>query len=125
MPLSFPSGYSIHGYANDGNTVSARRSDSSPEASVQAQIRRIPAKWDNGRKRFSVPTIEVTFVRGLREGEPLLPIPEQEMVRLTFREPVGHSSKTLNIVKDLIALVNQEGFYENCVKQALPVSAGS
>lgn len=125
MPLSFPSGYSIHGYANDGNTVSARRTDSSPVANVQATIRRIPAKWDNGRKRFSVPTIEITFTRGLREGEPLLPVPEQEMARLTFREPVGHDSDTLNVVKDLVAMVSQESFYDNCVKQALPVSAGS
>lgn len=125
MSLSFPSGYSIHGYSNDGNTVSARRSDSQMDAVVKAEIRRIAPKWDNGRKRFSVPLIEITFVRGLREGDPLLPVSEQEMARLTFREPVGHDSATLNVVKDLAAMIAQEDFYENMVKQALPVSAGS
>lgn len=125
MALTFPSGYSIHGYANDGNTVNARRNDSSMSAVVQCNIRRIPAKWDNGRRRFSVPTIEITFSRGLREGDPLLPIPEQELARLTFREPVGHDDATLNVVQDLIAMVGQADFYENLVKQALPVSAGS
>lgn len=120
MSITFPSGYTLFGISNDGNTVEARRSDSSPASVVKATITRKGATYNQGTKRFSVPQVEIRFTRGLREGDPLLPIPEQELASFTFREPVGHDDASLNVFKDLVAMLNQDGMYANLVKQAIP-----
>lgn len=124
MSITFPSGYTLFGISNDGNTVEARRSDSSPASVVKATITRKGSSYNQGTKRFSVPQVEIRFTRGLREGDPLLPIPEQELASFTFREPVGHDSETLNVFKDLVLMLSQAGMYTNLVQQAIPGLAG-
>lgn len=120
MTIHFPSGYTLSGTSNDGNTVEARRNDSSPAAPVVCKVTRKYASFNQGTKRFSVPQVEIRFTRGLREGDPLLPIQEQELASFTFREPVGHDSETLNVFKDLLAMLGQAGMYKSLVAQVLP-----
>lgn len=119
MSLKLPTGYSLYGVSNDGNTVTAQRDGSTPDAPVFLKITRKAAVYQQGQKRFSVPTMEFRFTRGLKEGDPSLPIPEQELALLTVREPIGHTG-TDNVVKDVIALVNQTSFYEGVIAQVLP-----
>lgn len=119
-PIELPSGYTLYGVSNDGNTVTAIRDGSSPSEPVFMKVTRKGANWNSGQGRFSVPQVEVRFTRGLREGDPATPIAEQELAQLTFREPVGHDDPTKTVLNDFIAFVAQEDLLDKLVGQILP-----
>lgn len=123
MSLNLPSGYTLVGTSNNGDTVKARRNDSTPAKPVFVSVTRKWAAFQQSTKRFSVPQVEIRFTRGLTEAVgtgPSLPIPEQELAAFTFREPVGQDSDTLNVFKDLLAMLSQTDAYKSLVAQELP-----
>lgn len=120
MSITLPAGYIQYGLSNDGNEYTAVKGDSVPGARTSLVVRRKPAVYNQGTKRFSVPQYELRVTRSLKEGDPALPIPEQELFSLTLREPVGHSADPGVAFSDFLAVINQPGFFDSAVKQLFP-----
>lgn len=118
--IALPTGYGLYGVSNDGNTVTGVREGSSASEPVFFKITRKRALWNAGQGRFSVPQIEVRLTRGLVEGNPSLPIAEQELASFTFRLPVGHEDPAKTVLDDLVDFMGQADLLSKLAGQILP-----
>lgn len=108
--LNLPAGYAVHGISNNGNTLTAIKTATSTAAQPQLLvIDRSEATYNQGQKKFSVPTYRVRVIRGQVDVDGN-PVPERLLVDATFRTPIGSDSEHAELHTDFVAMVNQTGF---------------
>lgn len=118
--MNFPSNYSLNGYSNDGNTVSAIRSDSSLKIRLDATFSRKIASFNVGTGVYSVPTVDVVFRRDVanEEGNP---IGQRASAAIGFRLPVAVTEAALDdLIADIRAYINDTELKSNLLHQRLP-----
>lgn len=108
--LNLPTGYAVHGYSNNGNTLTAIKTATSTAAKpILLVIDRSEAVYNQAQKKFSVPTYRVRVIRGVVDIDGN-PVQERLLVDATFRTPVGTDAEHAELHADFVSMVTQAGF---------------
>lgn len=112
--------YALYGYSNDGNVVTAVRSDSSVSKRLDATYRRKQPTYNPNTEVFSIPEAGVAIRRDILnlDGKPT---GQRAVADLTFRLPTALSSGDLDdLITDIRAYVNDVQLKDNLLKLMLP-----
>lgn len=112
--------YELSGSSNDGNTVSAVRSDSSMKIRLDAMYTRKLASYNVANGVYSVPTVGFVVRRDIANSDGN-PVGQRVTASLDIRIPVASSEADIEaLILDLRAYVNDADLQANIVKQLLP-----
>lgn len=108
--LQLPLGYTIYGYSNNGNTLTAvKAAESTAAKPVIMVIDRSAPTYNQSTQKFSVPAYRVRVIRGVVDADGK-PVVERLLVDANFRTPVGTDSEHGNLLTDFLAFVSQTDF---------------
>lgn len=118
--MKLPLKYALSGSSNDGNTVTAVRSDSSTKIRLDAMFSRKIATFNAGTGVYSVPTMDVVIRRDVA-GADGNPVGQRASASIGFRLPVAMAGSDLDaLIADLRSYVNDSDLKDNLVRQMLP-----
>lgn len=113
MPsITLPDGYAIYGYSNNGDTVTAYKSDSTSAAPHFLVIDRKRGEFSTSSKTWSIPSYRIRVIRGNVDGEGM-PVPERTLAEITFRAPVGRDAEVAPLLVDVLAIMNDPGLEDS------------
>lgn len=108
--LNLPTGYVVHGYSNNGNTLTAVKQATSTAAKpILLVIDRSEATYNQGTGKFSVPVYRVRFIRGVLDSDGK-PVPERLLVDANYRTPIGTDSEHAELHADFTSFIGQNDF---------------
>lgn len=117
--------YSLYGFSNDGNVVTAIRDDSIFSKRLDATYTRKTASYNIGTKTYSVPESTVTFRRDTVDGDGA-PTGQRMSGSVSFRLPVAASESDLDdLIADVRAYINDTELKQNLLMQLLPTCCAS
>lgn len=117
--IKLPSGYTIYGYSNNGDTVTAYKDDSSSAAPHFIIIDRTRAAFNQQSMNWSVPTYRVRVIRGNVDvnGNP---VTERTLADITFRSPVGKDPQIEPLIEDVRAIIADVNLEDSILGLLLP-----
>lgn len=118
--MQLPSGYTIFGQSNNGQTLTAIRDGHTAGKPLLFIIDRTEAKYNAQLQKYSVPAYRVRVIRGTVNSDGA-PQGERLLADLTIRVPVGSSDELGVLLGDLNAFIGQTDFGTDAVvKQLFP-----
>lgn len=114
--FKLPNGYSIFGYSNNGNTMTAIKDGSTAAKPMLILIDRTPSVYNAARGTFSVPVYRVRVNYGTVDVDGN-PKPERLLVDASFRTPVGTDGDHQAWFADLLDLISEEDFLSDGIEQ--------
>lgn len=112
--------YELNGSSNDGNTVSAIRSDSTSRIRLDATYTRKYASFNSSTGIYSVPTVGFVVRRDVSNGDGN-PSGQRVTGTVDIRLPVlASESDLVTLIEDLRAYINDPALQSNVLKQMLP-----
>lgn len=111
-----PLGYTVYRTANNGNQLTAIKSDSTSAKPKLIIIDRTDAAYNAATGSYSVPELRVRVLYGTvdTDGNPR---PERLLSDCSFRTPVGSEGDHATWFADFQALVSDEDFLESGIVQ--------
>lgn len=109
-----PSGYSIYGTSNNGNTITAIKADSTASKPKLIIIDRSESAYNAQTGSFSIPNLRVRVLVGTTDVDGN-PKPERLLVDVNFRVPVGSEGDTADWFADFKSLINDAAFLDDAI----------
>lgn len=115
-----PTGYTIFGFANNGNQMTAQKATSTPSQPRIIILDRNAPVWNPSTLSYSIPEYRLRVMVGTinSDGNPR---PERLLADFRFRTPVGSEADHAEWLADVKSVVNDPDFLEFAVqKHMLP-----
>jgi len=113
-----PTGYTIFGFANNGNQMTAQKATSTPSKPKVIILDRNEPVWNPSTQSYSIPEFRVRVMVGTVDSDGR-PKAERLLADMRFRAPVGSESDHSDWFADILSLVNDEDFLEFAVQKHL------
>lgn len=109
-----PVGYTVFGFSNNGNQMTAQKASSTASKPVILVFDRSEPVWNPSTQSFSVPEFRVRAIVGTVDSDG---VPKQERLLFDarFRTPIGSESDIGTWKADILSLLNDTDFFSDGV----------